>query len=76
MEWLKYCAWGGGSKIPLSIVTSVHLVPLSLLSVFKIIIEYKVGGDLKDYLVQCFMAKARSGQDGPAPCPARFLCLS
>ena len=35
------------------------------------IIEYQVGRDLKDHLVQPFLAKAQSRQDGPAPCPAR-----
>ena len=34
------------------------------------IIEYQVGRDLKDHLVQPFLAKAQSRQEGPAPCPA------
>jgi len=36
----------------------------------NVIIEYQVGRDLKDHLVQPFLAKARLRQDGPASCPA------
>ena len=34
------------------------------------IIEYQVGMDLKDHLVQPFLVKAQFRQDGPAPGPA------
>jgi len=33
-------------------------------------IEYQVGRDIKHHLVQPFLVKALSRQDGPAPCPA------
>lgn len=35
------------------------------------IVESQVGRDLKDQLVQLFLAKAWSRQDGPAACPAK-----
>lgn len=34
------------------------------------ITEWQVGKDLKDHLVQAFLAKAQSRQDSPAPCSA------
>jgi len=33
------------------------------------IIEYQVGRDLKNHLVQTFLTKAQSRQDSPEPCP-------